>query len=215
MLQPTLLTFGASKRAYFFVIAGAAIFGFISWGIAQGGGINLVGWMIVATGAGLTLFLLHWLSSIRVGIHPDGISWVSSLKNKEMRWEEVRSLYYHATKMSVNFIPVGTYYNFKLVGQDGQKLRLGNSVEKPAEVGAKLIEMTMRALLKPTAEKFDRGEELDFGPIKLSRGSGFSIKRTFRTVEIPLQQVVGYRIEGGNFYIFKAGDKFGTGTALG
>ena len=57
--------------------------------------------------------------SIRVTLHSDGISYQSLFGEKEMRWDAMERFYYGATKQSVNFIPVGTYYHIKLVDAEG------------------------------------------------------------------------------------------------
>ena len=53
----------------------------------------------------LPVFLFCWLTSIRVTLHSDGISYRSLLGEKEMRWDAVDRFHYGATKRSVNFIP--------------------------------------------------------------------------------------------------------------
>jgi hypothetical protein len=47
------------------------------------------------------------------------------------------------------------------------------------------------------------GAEVDFGLIKLSQSRGLKSKGLFRTIEVPLDQVIDYRIEKGQFYLFR------------
>ena len=38
---------------------------------------------------------------------------------------------YEAIKRSINFIPIGTYYLFRLRDAEGNKIRIGNRIERP------------------------------------------------------------------------------------
>ena len=91
--------------------------------------------------------LFAWVSSVRVSLHEDGIFYRSFLGLKEMRWDEVERFYYSATKRSINFIPVGTYYWFKLIDAKGQKLTF-DYVERLKDMGAQLVEYTYEPLLQ-------------------------------------------------------------------
>ena len=162
-----------------------------------------------------TGFLVAWLFSVRVTLHQDGIAYRSLFGSKEMRWDEVERFYYSSVKRSINFIPVGTYYTFKFVGSRGQSMSFGNRVERPDQLGKKLIEYTYVPLLQKAARLFDSGSELDFGPIRVSKATGVKIKKWFRHKSIPWEQVADYRIDQGHFYVWRVGQKHGTGHALG
>ncbi len=155
-----------------------------------------------------------WVFSVRLSLHPDGISYQSLLGAKEMRWDDVERFYYSARRQSVNFIPVGTYYNFKLVDREGRKLRFGNRVASTGEVGTKLIQFTFKPLLQKMAQRFDAGEEIDLGGITLSRTNGIMVKGLFKNKQLPLDQIAEYRIEKGHLYVFKVGDKRVNGVPI-
>jgi Family of unknown function (DUF6585) len=151
--------------------------------------------------------LWAWLFSLRVSLHPDGISKQTWLGCGEMRWNDVESFHYGAERWSLNLIPIGTYYSFKLVSLGGGRMRLGSWVERPAELGQKLITSTFAPLYPKVAQLFNSGAELDFGPVKLSRDGGLRVQRLFRSKQIPLDQLSGYRMHAGSLYIFRAGEK--------
>lgn len=157
---------------------------------------------------------LAHLVSLRVSIHPYGVSKQTCFASKEMRWDEVERLYYVATKRSVNLIPIGTYYSFRLVDRHGGRMAFSNAVERPSRLGQRLVEGTFEPLLRKAVQVFDSGAEQQFGPIKLSRDRGLKITGLFGNKEIPLSEVSQYRIEKGHFYIFKAGQKRTTGPAI-
>ena len=162
----------------------------------------------------VTVFWFFWLRSVQLSLHPDGVSYRSLFGEKEMRWETLERFYYEATKRSVNFIPIGTYYLFRLVDADGKKLRFGNRLERPGQLGQKLIEQTYPELFKKIADRFSGGQELDFGAIRVSRSGGIKIKKLFRFQEIPWDQVSSCAIQKGTFYVWRVGEKRTHGPSL-
>lgn len=158
--------------------------------------------------------LLVWLNSIRVTLHNDGVAYHSLFGEKEMRWEAVERFYYGATKQSVNFIPIGTYYHFKFVDGEGKKLRLGNRVENPGKLGAKLIELSYPSIYKKVADLYNSGEEVDFGAIRVKRDTGIKVKKFFGSKDIPWDQVSSFAIQKGHFYVWRKGEKRTTGPGV-
>lgn len=214
MLSPPLHTFRANKVTVVCVAVFALFELLVVLSTHEPGRSNSPDWTSwTFTGAFLAVmaFLFLWLLSVRVSLHPEGISYQSFLGSKEMQWIDVERFYYGATKRSINFIPVGTYYHFKLIDRQGNKISFGNRIERPAELGSHLINHTYALLFAKAADLFNSGVELDFGPIRLSRERGLRIKKLFGFKEIPLDQVADYRMEHGYFYIFKVGQKRTTG----
>jgi len=162
----------------------------------------------------LMVFFFLSLRSLRVSLHKDGISYRSLVVEKEMRWEAVERFYYEAIKRSINFIPVGTYYLYRLVDAEGNKMRIGNRIEHPAQLGQKLIEQTYPALYRKISERYNNGQDLDFGSIRVSRAGGIKVKKLFGYKEIPWDQVSSYAIQQGNFYIWRKGEKRTSGWGL-
>ena len=154
------------------------------------------------------IFIIFWLWSVEIKIYNDGISSKTILGKQEIRWEDVSRLTYSATKQSVNFIPVGTYYDMKLENMQGQKIHIGNRVNGMQSLSTHIINYTQAPLYNKIVNQFNSGSDLDFGAIKLNRNNGFKAKGLFRTITVPLNQVIGYRIEKGQFHIFKQGKKY-------
>ena len=160
------------------------------------------------------VLLFFWLKSIQVTLHTDGISYRSMFGGKEMRWDAVERFYYTATKQRVHFIPIGTYYHFKLVDSEGRKLRLGNRIGRLALLGQKLIEHTCPTLLKKAVNQYNSGQEVDFGSIRVNRTAGIKVKTFFVRKEIPWDNVSSFAIQHGHFYVWRRGEKRTTGPAL-
>jgi hypothetical protein len=161
--------------------------------------------------ASLTL----WLSQRRVILYAEGISYTSILGEKQIRWDDLSRFYYQATKQSVNFIPVGTYYWFRLIDSQGQKIRFGSGLSKAEALAQKLLELTRVPLLQRITTQFDSGTDVGFGPITINRQKGISVRKSFgRVKQIPWNEVHSYAIQGGHFYIWRVGEKRTTGPAI-
>lgn len=152
--------------------------------------------------------LFFWIKSVRISLHDDGLTYRSMFGEKEMRWELLERFEYGAIKQRVNFIPVGTYYHFKLVDADGRELRFGNRVGQCAKLGSKIIDLSYPALFRKIVERFNADQEVSFGAIRVSRNGGIKVKKFFGGFkEIPWNQVSSYNIQNGYFYVWPIGVK--------
>lgn len=204
MLGVPVETFRGNK----IVMAGVLLIALgAGWGIMEScePGDNTC-WVWLAIVISPLLFLLYWLSTVEITIYDGGISSKTFLGGKEMRWDDVARFTYSATRQSVNFIPVGTYYHLKLESNQGQKISLGNRASRMEKLSTHMIQATMPSLLRKAVDQFNSGAEVDFGQIKLSR-AGFKAKGLFKWFEVPLDQVVDYRIDEGHFFVFQQGKK--------
>jgi len=215
MRAPAEETFHGNKIAILVVLSFAALFTALAYSELRDPASRdlttaLTFFVILAPFAAARVYLL----SLRVSVHPYGISKHTWFGANEIRWDDVERFYCSATKRSVNFIPIGTYYYFKPVDREGNKVVLSNSVERPSELGQRLLKGTFEPLYRRAAQLFDSGAELEFGPISLSRDRGLRIRWLFWNKQIPLDQVSEYRMGNGRLYIFKGGDKRTTGTPI-
>jgi hypothetical protein len=216
-------TFGppvATHRASKIVLGGALLLasgsGFLAWLSLHTTGKDSPGDYRIYVGIAL-FFLAGAFSTWKklVVLYADGITYRNVFGEQQMRWDELEKFYYSATKRSVNFIPIGTYYTFKLIDGRGKKISFGTGVEKPQVLGIKLIELTQLPLLKKAAHQFDSGIDVDFGPIKLNRTDGISAKKFFGGwKQMPLNNVYSYSIDKGMFFIWDTRKKLFTGAAI-
>ncbi len=98
-----------------------------------------------------------WTSKRLVVLHAEGITYRNMLGEQQMKWDEVEKFYYSATKRSVNLIPIGTYYSYKLLDAHGKKISLGTGIAQARAHGVKLIELTQLPLLKKATQQFNNG----------------------------------------------------------
>ena len=155
--------------------------------------------------------LALWLSQRRVILYSEGLSYETILGERQIRWDDLSRFYYQATKQSVNLIPVGTFYWFRLIDSQGQKIRFGSGLSQTEALANKLLELTQVPLLRKIATRFDSGTDIDFGPIRVNREHGISARSGWpvrRVKQIPWGEVSSYAIQDGQFYIWRVGEKW-------
>lgn len=166
----------------------------------------------VAAAFGLPLV---WLLSLKLSLFAEGLRYESRLGSKEFGWDEIETFKYAATKQSINFIPVGTYYRFELRTANGQKLSFGNRFERRAELGQSLMRFTYGPLSEKAIALFNSGGTLDFNTVRLSKESGIQVKRWWRFKTIPFSDVQDYALDKGQFYLWRIGEKRVSGLPIG
>jgi len=214
MLGPNLETYGGNRFTMAALVLTAAVCAAGGYQACQATPRTHGLLLISVISSALAAVGFFHLRSLRVTLHTDGISYHSLFREKEMRWDQVERFDYWAVKRSVNFIPVGTYYRFRLRDQDGQKICMGNRFERPANLGERLVQQSTPHLLRKTMERYNQGESVDFGAIKVSRDAGIRVRRLFGYRKIAWNQVANCAIQKGHFYIWRAGEKRTTGPAL-
>ncbi len=212
MFSPALETFRGNKIVMTVVLVLGAGLGFLL--SPNQGSTKVDDWLPPLGALAFAVAILYWLSTVEISLHPEGIVVKSCFRSREMRWEDLDRVHYSVTRRSVNFIPVGTYCNYKLVDQHGTKISLSNRVERPQQLGTQLIQHSTGPLLQKAIDRYNRDEELSFGKFRLSRGNGIKRPGFFGGKFIPLNQIASYRIDHGQLYIFKVGEKRVYGTDL-
>jgi hypothetical protein len=216
---PPLATHGPNKIlvAVFALIALAAFWG--AWSSVSSNSPDksaetfaAVFYLVVAAVLAASAF---WMSRRRVVLYPEGLSYSSFFGEKNIRWDDLLHFYYRATKRSINFIPIGTYYWFRLVDTHGQSIRFGSGLAETSALANRLLELTQGPLLRRIASQFDSGTDVDFGRIRVNRQSGVVVKKSWgRLKRIPWNEVHSFAIKRGHFYIWRVGEKRATGPAI-
>jgi hypothetical protein len=209
MRGPVIDTYKTNIRMTAFAVVLAIIFCTPLWFATQELDNRTARVVFLGVLAFFLLFIAERLTA-RAYIHDDGISYRSILGQKEIRWLEVERLYYGAHRVSVEFIPLGTFYQLKLVDLNGQKLSLGDRFGRTAQLAEKISQYTYEPLLRKAISDFNSGEELGFGLVRVSR-SGLKIKRWSGLSTINWADLASYKLDAGNFYIWRAGEKHANG----
>jgi hypothetical protein len=210
MLGPVLDTYKTNVRMTAFAAALAFIFCTPLWFAARESNNRTVRTIFLAVLAFFILLIAERLTA-RAYLHDDGISYRSILSQKEIRWVEVERLYYGAHRLSAHFIPLGTFYQLKLLDQNGQKLSLGDRVSRTAQLAEKIAQYTYEPLLRKATDNFNSGEELDFGLVRVSRTAGLKVKRWSGCTTMKWADLAAYKLDAGNFYLWRTGEEHTNG----
>jgi hypothetical protein len=88
------------------------------------------------------------------------------------RWDEIEAITFEIVKHSVNFVPAGTSHKYTLDMKGGQRIVLGDHVSGIKAVGEHIRERVVPLIYQRCAEALKRGENVDFGQIRLSLTQG-------------------------------------------
>ena len=210
MLGPVLDTYKTNVRMTLIVIVLAFLFCTPLWFAYQETKSPVARLIFLAALAFFALLITVRLTA-RAYLHDNGVSYASIFTHKEIRWVEVERLYYGAHQVSAHVIPLGTFYQLKLLDQNGQKLSLGDRVGRIAQLAEKIAQYTYEPLLQKATHNFNRGEELDFGLVRVSRSAGLKVKRWSSYTTIPWADLAAYKLDAGNFYLWRVGQKHTSG----
>src|ERR1700730_396407 len=210
MRGPVLDTYKTNLRMTALAVVLAFIFCTALWFATQETDNRTVRIIFLGVLAFFILLITERLTA-RAYLHDDGISYRSILSQKEIRWVEVERLYYGAHRLSVDFIPLGTFYQLKLLDQNGQKLSLGGRIGRADHLADKISQYTYEPLLRKASDNFNSGEELDFGLVRVSRSAGLKVKRWSGYTTIKWADLAAYKLDAGNFYLWRTGEKHANG----
>jgi uncharacterized protein DUF6585 len=163
------------------------------------------GWAIFFAVAGFFVVLVAGVLSSRATLHVDGISFRSIFGEKEMRWVEVERFRYGSHEVQAQHIPLGTFYQIKLIDQHGSKLSVGDRVGNAAQLAQKINELTFDSLLEKASERLRTGADLDFGAIHFRPSMGLTIHRWYGDKQIPWQGIASCHLDERKFYIKRVG----------
>jgi hypothetical protein len=210
MLGPVLDTYKTNVRMTAYAVAVGAIFCTPLWFAAQETKSPAALVIFLGVLAVFVLLIAERLTA-RAYLHDNGISYRSILRHKEIRWVEVERFYYGAHQVSAHIVPLGTSYQLKLLDQNGQKLSLGDRVGRIAQLAEKIAQYTYEPLLQRATHNFNRGDELDFGLVRVSHSAGLKVKHWSGFTAIPWADLAAYKLDAGNFYLWRVGQKHTNG----
>lgn len=143
--------------------------------------------------------------SKEVTLFPEKIVYKDRFREVQIPWDNLEHLYVGVVSQFLDSSYVGTFYKVSLVDRSGNKVSLGSEIERPDELGQRLIDLTFKPMLEKYFELYSQGREVNFGPIQVSRQVGLKIRGWFSNDEIPLNHISEYFIKEGYFYVAKKG----------
>ncbi|MGD0278002.1 MAG: DUF6585 family protein [Smithella sp.] len=176
--------------------------GFLWYVFSINDGMNGNFFWIYALAFVLIVFILYLIFSFEITVYDNGISTKTFFVTKEMLWEDITRFTYGTTIHYSRYSYTITCH-IRLENKQGQKIKITNEVDDVKKIAKLIIQYTLSPLCHKATDQYMSGAEVDFGLIKLSQSRGLKSKGLFRTIEVPLDQVIDYRIEKGQFYLFR------------
>jgi hypothetical protein len=92
-------------------------------------------------------------------------------------WDEVASVTMKVTVYRTHGVPVYTSHAYPLAMANGERLVLTGYLDGVSDLAARLREATFRVLFPRHAEAYNKGETLDFGPVRVGRDLGVEVRQ--------------------------------------
>lgn len=141
----------------------------------------------------------------------DGIAWEEGDGVRTLRWDQVTAVAASRTRHSINFIPTGSTYRYTVDMDTGEpKVLTTYNTAHVESVGEHIIEKVMPRIFEECVEAFDRGEEVQFGPVVIGRDLGIKYKQKV----FPWEEIGAIDVDAGTFICTRAGGGWGRGVAI-
>ena len=161
----------------------------------------------------LAMTWVFWATGLEYRMTTSYISRRSRFGTRTLHWENLSELRYRGERRSYSLIPLGTYVTLRLRGALGEALIIsgggnvfGYLLACPMgvkELQDDVLKRSQEPLLHRLKSHFDAGDDLQLGPITLSRAAGIRLK-TFRgTQQIPLDDLAQVGVQDGLVYLYR------------
>lgn len=128
---------------------------------------------IVAAGV---IWLLLWIIAThrrRILVFTDGFVYSGLFGRDVCRWADIEGVWQSVTNHYIRRYGrtsfAGTAHVYTILRNDGKKLRLNDGVRDIALLGETIQSEVFLRLLPRNAERFNRGDTLSFGPLRIDR----------------------------------------------
>lgn len=138
-------------------------------------GFGLTGVAPIALGVGLWGAFNFWRqrdNSLKTYQH--GFTLRQKGRNYTFRWSEIKFVWAQLTLHKVNGVPVKTVHEYFVQADDSARVKLDNIFEDIELIGETILRETFPHLYQKALESCERGEEVDFGGLKINR-TGLSL----------------------------------------
>ena len=213
MLGPEVEKYGPNVKVAVIAFVLGALFCVPFWFGAKEAN-SRTGWAIFFAVASFFALLFVYQVSSRASLHVDGVSCRSIFGEKEMRWTEVERFRYSSHEVYARGIPLGAFYQIKLIDEHGSTISFGDRIGRAAQLGQKLNQFTFEPLLQKVSQRFQSGADLDFGAVHLTSSAGLTINRWFGSKTIPWQEIASCHLDDKMFYITRVGKKRANAVSL-
>jgi hypothetical protein len=153
-----------------FILLGMLLFGFRSF-VERPGWQSFFQVVLPLVLVIIGFFIVAWIvkgladreKQHQILFYEQGIKDVQTNRNRSARYEELK-IWQYSQKTRVNGIPLGTHHSYLIQFPDGSTLRTLKT-----EVGNRLQEQVCQYQTSQVITAYERGDNVDFGPIRISR----------------------------------------------
>lgn len=152
---------------------------------------------------------LAWVLSVRASLDERGIYYRSLFGAAEMKWDEVEQLWFIGERGRIApYAPASKSYHLRITDRQGKTLTTGGRFERTGELADRIFTYTTDRLFEKCWQRFQRGEEVDFGRIRLHRDRGMGIRKGGSNIDyVPWTEVNQYGVKEGKLYVWRVGQK--------
>jgi hypothetical protein len=138
-------------------------------------------WIYLAAGSSLILAgmffelsaYLNWPKAI--ALFEGGFTILDRSGLRSWRWEEITSVYASVTRGMHRNAATGARHRYTLVDRNGKQIVLDDTWKRVDALAANVRERVAPRLYLHTADAFNRGETLRFGPLLMSKEGGIQL----------------------------------------
>jgi len=188
-----LQSFGPNVRLALVLIAAGGVF---TWIFLEGAREfhSVTAWLFfyfVGACSGL-LILRHLI--FRVWVHESGILYRGIFGAGEILWRDFDKIYYCPYDITFHFVTLGAFHRLRLVTKRGVKLSIGERLHGSGDLAGLIQSYTLPEMIRKAVHEFERGAQLDFGAIRVSRKNGVSYQNWWFWHEIRWENFSKYRV---------------------
>ncbi len=105
-------------------------------------------------------------------MHEAGILYRGIFGVGEILWRDFDKIYYCAENITLHLVTLGVFHRLTLITKRGVKLSIGERLHGSGDLAQLIQGYTRPEMIRKAVREFDRGAQLDFGAIRLSRKNG-------------------------------------------
>jgi len=192
-LDLELQSFGPNVRLALLLIAAG---GFFTWIFLEGAREfhSVTAWLffyLVGACSGL-LILRHLV--FRVWVHESGILYRGIFGVGEILWRDFDKIYYCTYDITFHFVTLGVFHRLTFITKRGLKLSIGERLYGSGDLAELIQSYTLPEMMRKAVHEFERGAQLDFGAIRLSRKNGVKYQNWWFWHEIRWENLSKYGV---------------------
>jgi hypothetical protein len=206
--SPLVQSFGPNVRIALVMIA---LGGFFTWLFFEGAREfhSKTAWLFFYSVGSCSGCLILRHLNFRVWVHESGILYRGIFGVGELLWRDFEKVYYGSYDITFHFVTLGVFHRLTLITRQGTKLSIGERLHGSGDLAELIQSYTLSEMIRKAAHEFERGVQLDFGAIRLSRKSGVKYQNWWLWHEIRWENLSKYGVSDTHVNLGAANKLFG------